>query len=245
MNDFESILGRARKLQAMLEPGSGASEGERQNALALLTKALARRGFTLEEFMARNGQSRSLRWLLMAPSQDLEKWAELGWKPRHEKALLTLAVHCFWYVTGDKILNRSPHTQPIAVPASAVVHNRKSKAKKAAPAKIIRLEKIGAEMTEVEHADWRACFYYYAPSLVAGLADARRAAATAARAVTRFGGVFVNRHHLFGPDSVPCDRPLSRADLEAMQAASAHIHGDSWERPAGALSNQFMLEGGH
>lgn len=243
MNDeFESILGRARKLQAMLEPGSGASEGERQNALALLTKVLASRGFTLEEFTARHDQSRVLRWLLAAPDEDPEMWAELGWKPRHEKALMMLAVHCFWYVTGDKILNRSPHTQPIAVPASAVVHNRKSKAKGAAPAKMIWLEKIGAEMTEVEHADWRACFYYYAPSLVAGLADARRAAATAARAVTRFGRVFVNRHHLFGPDSVPSDRPLSRADLEAMQAACEHIHGDSWQRPAANLADEFLLE---
>lgn len=40
--EFESLLEKSRKLQALIADGSGATEGERQAALAALDRLLAR-----------------------------------------------------------------------------------------------------------------------------------------------------------------------------------------------------------
>lgn len=243
-NEFESILEKARKLQAMMAPGSGATGGEKANALALLERLLLSKGLTMQDLLLHSDGQRERRGVLIAPTPHWQNWSHLPWKPRQERGLITLAIHSFWYAVGESIAMRDARFGEEFIPWRAPA-KRKAKRTRPAVAKNlpIRLETLSADMTKLEFEEWSACFYHYAPDFIEGLESVRAAQRKATRAVSKFAGVFVNEFHLFGPDSLPSEHEISREDLEAMWAAAGHVQGNRWERPAARLADEFLLEG--
>jgi hypothetical protein len=234
--EFESLLEKSRKLQALIADGSGATEGERQAALAALDRLLARYRLSPDALAVLLSARRAMHWLLLAPHPSATVWPEMRWKARHEEALLSLAAHCFWFVAGTQLHERNPDFE------WKVFNTTKRSARSKVGPKTVQLRNLGAMMTDIEFEEWRSCFYHYAPDFIRGLETVRKAARVAARAVKVFPGSFVNVHELFGPDSVPSTKPLTTDQVNAMRSAARHVTGEGWNKSTAALGGSFLLE---
>lgn len=207
-DEFESVRMKALKLAALAAAGV---DGERENAVRMLEAHLARHGLTMAALSDESRKMRSLACVLDAK------------KPTKDSDLRDLGAQTLSYVLGRRV----KHIKH----AVYVVNTTLLK-----PGKRTRFFLIEAELTELEHEDWRACYMHYAPSFVATRQKLRRAVKMALSG-------FTHQHDIFPPnDEEEEGKSLSRAEIEALIAAMKQSTGDKWDRPAGRLEQGgFML----
>lgn len=208
-NEFESALMKARKLAALASAGVG---GERENAVRMLEAHLTRHGLTMAALSDESRITRSLACVLDPK------------KPTRDMDLRALGTQTLCFVLGK----RPKHIKHTTFEIDTT---------KLFPGKRTRFYMIEAELTELEHEDWQACFKHYAPSFVATRTKLRRAVKMALSG-------FIHQHDIFPPDDSETEsKPLTRAQIEALISAMKQSGGDKWDRPAGRLEQGgFMLE---
>lgn len=207
-HEFESALMKARKLAALAAAGVG---GERENAVRMLEAHLTRHGLTMAALGDESRQMRGLACVLDAK------------KPTKDKELRDLGAQTLAYILGRRVKHIKHAVFVVKTPLLK-------------PGKITSFFLIEADLTELEHEDWLACFQHYAPSFVATRIKLRRA-------VKMPLSGFLHQHDIFPPDDEEEEsKPLSRAEIEALIAAMKQSTGDKWDRPAGRLEQKgFML----
>lgn len=222
MNDFESHLAKARKLMAMADAASGASEGERLNAERMLREHCARYGIKPESLSLSERKEYSL---LLVPDPRYREIGPDDLKPSRDKGLITLAVHTWMYVTGERL-----DTRPMMIDKTEWWTPRRKKDDKS-----WLVNEAIVEATPLEFDDWSDCFYHYAPDFVEGQTRLKQNLAAVRRAASNYSGAFVNEHGLFPPNPKVSGKKPTLAERLAQRVAASFVSGDSWERKAGKL----------
>lgn len=204
---FESARMKARKLAALAAAGV---DGECENAIRLLEAHLAKHGLTMAALSDETRTDRHLNCIV-----DPKKLIK-------DTQLRGLAVQTLCYVLAKR-------PKEIKYGVFEVVTQ-------GAKGKRCKLFRVQAELTELEHEDWVACYLHYAPAFVSTRTKLRKALKMALNG-------FVQQHGIFPPsDEEKESKPLTRAQIEALIAAMKQADGDKWERPAGRLEQGgFML----
>ncbi len=228
MKDFESILAKARKLAAMVDAASGASDGERANAERMLREHCERYDIKPESL---SQSARQERTLLLVPDPRYREIGPDDLKPSLDRGLVGLAVHTWMYVTGEQLQQR-----PIFTRRTDFWTPRRKK-----DDKCWTVSEAVVEATPMEFDDWRDCFYHYAPDFVQGQARLKANLKAIQKAVANYRSAFVNAHDLFAPDEPISTHKPSLAEQIAQRVAASFVSGDTWERKAGKLEQGGFL----
>lgn len=231
MKDFDSILAKARKLAALADEASGATDGERENAAWMLREHCDRYGISKESL------STSARKVFALPLVPDPRYREVGrddLRPERHRDWLSLGVHTWMFVCGEPLEQR-----PLSPRKTDWFTPRRKKDEK-----VWQIWELVGDMTAMEFDDWRACFYHYAPAYADGLRRIRAQMKAIRKVAADFGGAFVNYHSLFPPAEIERGgRKLSLAEMLARRVAASFVSGDTWEPKAGGLSQGgFFLE---
>lgn len=225
MKEFESILAKARKLAALAQDKT-ASPGERDNAQRMLEAHIARHGITQESLAENVKQLRGL--FVVAPHHHS--------KPGLNDGLRVIGSNLFWYVVGD--VKRDVWFRSVSLPDDMKPRNPPTAGKKTHT----RVWFLSAECTALEHEDWVACFYHYAPLFLEAQAELKRKMAQIRRATRKLPGVFLNEFGAIAPNAPRASGLPSEGDLLASMLASRSVpDGDTWQRPSGRLTDETRL----
>lgn len=222
MKSYESILAKCRKLAALADPNNGGSEGETENAKAMLERLMAEYSITAADFDPAHRKP----YDLLCVSRRLRT------KPVKEKQLVQLAAQCLGLVTGDPAASVRCRIVDYFTPQRGLK-----------PDKLWRVYEVTAEVTEAEAQEWQECFQHYIEDFLETIAELRQQVRAANRALKFALHGFACRHNIFAPSNeTESEKPLPPEKLAAILAAAQASKGEKWQRKAGQIDDGFFLK---
>ncbi len=211
--NLETITALARKLQAVINPASRATESEQQNAARLLEKLLERHGLTEADLA---NESRST-YVFHIPPGD-----------QHRKLLVQVVC---------TVLDR--HQLDSAIRKVRIPKLSKKTGKPLA-SKVPALEVLLNNLTVVEYTDISACYYHYAAILDKRIAELRAEAKVNRMAAANAASALIQRFTIF-PATRSGEPPadLTPAEIAALIAAMRGMFGQKWEKPAALIDDVY------
>lgn len=217
-DNYEPALVKARKLAALADPASGASKGEIENAQRMLEAHCERHGITAEKLKASNRKRLGIVCI------------SIHHKPTKDLDLSSIAAQILRFVVGENVNKiRDLYVEMVTILASP-----KSK-------KRVKVYRITAMVTELEHEEWRECFDHYAPEFVETRKKLRANQKLANRALKMARAAFVNQHSIFPPDVEKSDQESSLEEMLALRMAMGCVQGEAWERKSGKLTGDVLM----
>jgi hypothetical protein len=226
MNNYESILSKARKLAAIIAPDSGATDGERANAQRMLTEHCQRHGITME---ALQESARQPRDLVLRGN---------GCTVGMHKDAFSIAVACLFFVTDDNERHFDIYTNMPAIGYTKLKGARKAMYPEGTHY-VVR-----ASVTPLEYEDWKACWLYYIPHFLETEAALKKEAKLAAKRAKLAMKAFLNQHDIFS-SAAKAKGPRKKSKLEdliLLSQAMNHVQGDTWTKPTAAIESGFFLQ---